>query len=256
MTDLRRLAEPFPRANVHWRVQGTPYERNGKHSAMALAYIDARDVMDRLDEVCGPEGWQDEYIETPTKRVICRIGILTGNGWVWKGDGAGATDVEGEKGGISDALKRAAVQWGIGRYLYRLDSPWVACEVTKKGDKVYWKKWAEDPWSKVKEVGYQPTLAPEAAEPEDAPQPNVLPTFNPGAASQRLLLGIAKRNTVEKLREFYREERGTLADLLAADPATHALVDAAFKTASAKLNVPMPTPEMAEAVGDDLRGTL
>jgi hypothetical protein len=47
---------------------------------------------------------------------------------VVKSNGAGDTDVEGPKGALSDAFKRAAVLWGIGRYLYSLDSPWVALE--------------------------------------------------------------------------------------------------------------------------------
>ena len=116
--DLTNLAAEFPRDAIHWRPQGKPLSKDGRAPVcMALAYIDARDVMDRLDDVCGPDRWQTEFIETPKGRVICRIGILTDNGWVWKGDGAGDTDVEGEKGGISDALKRAAVSWGIGRYL-------------------------------------------------------------------------------------------------------------------------------------------
>ncbi len=116
---------------------------------MALAYIDARDVMRRLDEVCGPDGWQDEYTETPKGRVICQIGICVNtelDKWVWKSDGAGDTDVEGDKGAISDAFKRAAVKWGIGRYLYDMPAPWVPCE-TFNGK---WKKWTDDPWKYVK----------------------------------------------------------------------------------------------------------
>lgn len=159
--DLYRLSLPFPRSAVHWRVQGSPYERDGKFSAMALAYLDARDVMDRLDEVCGQDRWQSQFDETAKGRIICRLSIdVTGNGdWVMKSDGAGDTDVEGEKGALSDALKRAAVSWGIGRYLYRLDSPWVACDVNKRGDKTYWKRWSEDPWSKVKDAPREPSSA-------------------------------------------------------------------------------------------------
>ena len=163
--DMQALAAEFPQDAVHWRVQGQPYERNGSHSAMALAYIDARDVMDRLDAVCGPNNWQNRYTETATGRVLCEIGICIDGAWVWKSDGAGNTAVEGEKGGISDALKRAAVLWGIGRYLYRLDSPWVKCTVNQKNGKTYWKDWAEDPWSKVKRTQYKepsPPPAPEA----------------------------------------------------------------------------------------------
>lgn len=158
--DPADLAAEFPRAAVHWRVQGKPYERNGKFAAMALAYIDARDVMDRLDQVCGPANWQDSYTETPSGRVVCTLSIRIGDDWVAKSDGAGGTQVEAEKGGLSDALKRAAVKWGIGRYLYRLDSPWVACDVNQKNGNTYWKRWAEDPWSKVKVVGYQQPETP------------------------------------------------------------------------------------------------
>lgn len=152
--NLSSLSAPFPRSAVHWRVQGKPYPRDGKHSAMALAYIDARDVMDRLDDVCGPEGWQSEFTETAKGRVICRLGIKMDGEWVWKSDGAGDTDLEGEKGGISDALKRAAVSWGIGRYLYRLDSPWVPCEVNDKGA---WRRWTADPWGLVKNAPSEPS---------------------------------------------------------------------------------------------------
>ena len=153
--NIADLSAEFPRESVHWRVQGTPYERNGKHSAMALAYIDARDVMDKLDAVCGPAGWQDQYEVTGNGLIICRIGIKIGDEWVWKSDGAGETAVEGKKGGMSDALKRCAVKWGVGRYLYRLDSPWVQCEVKKRNGKTYWKEWSEDPWSKAKTTTYQ-----------------------------------------------------------------------------------------------------
>lgn len=147
--DLSKLAAPFPRASVHWRIQGTPKPRDGRHYGLALAYIDARDVMDRLDSVCGIDGWQSEFTETARGRIVCRIGIRTPEGWVWKADGAGDTDVEGEKGALSDALKRAAVSWGIGRYLYRLSSPWVPCDVRDNNGKIAWRKWSADPWSFV-----------------------------------------------------------------------------------------------------------
>lgn len=155
--DLKTLSTPFDPSAVHWRVQGQPFEsktRKGEYSAMALAYLDARDVMDRLDDVCGQENWQTEYHETPKGRLICRLSICIDGVWVTKSDGAGDTDVEGEKGAISDALKRAAVSWGIGRYLYRLESPWVPCEVKTNNGKTYWKKWKVDPWTMVK--GAQP----------------------------------------------------------------------------------------------------
>jgi len=51
-------------------------------------------------------------------RVTCELSIRFGERWITKTDGAGDTGIEGEKGAISDSLKRSAVLWGIGRYLY------------------------------------------------------------------------------------------------------------------------------------------
>jgi hypothetical protein len=119
---LKCLSAPFPPEKVSWRVGSTTAD---KKRGMALAYIDARDVMQRLDDVIGLFKWQCRYTHTGTI-TICEIGIFAGTDWVWKANGAGSTDVEAEKGACSDAFKRAAVLWGIGRYLYDLDSPWVA----------------------------------------------------------------------------------------------------------------------------------
>ncbi len=126
MSLAEKLAAPFPPEAVSWRVGSL---NKDKTKAMALAYIDARDVMDRLDEVCGPFGWQSEHVVTGDM-VTCHIRIRdpeTGE-WITKSDGAGKTDVEGEKGSYSDSLKRSAVAWGIARYLYSIPSPWVAVE--------------------------------------------------------------------------------------------------------------------------------
>ena len=123
MIDFEELAAPFPPNRVHWRVG----QKSG-NKGMVLAYLDARDVMGRLDEVCGPDGWQDEYHETPSGRVICKLTIDVSedcSGWTTKSDGAGDTSFEGAKGAISDAFKRAAVKWGIGRYLYECKAPWI-----------------------------------------------------------------------------------------------------------------------------------
>lgn len=133
------LSAPFPPDRVSWRVGSTTQD---KSKGMALAYIDARDVMERLDAVCGPAGWQRRHPHV-TGTTTCEIGLLVGRQftdctgktcqgdpeWIWKTDGAGDTDVEAAKGSLSDAFKRAAVNWGIGRYLYDLKSPWVELEL-------------------------------------------------------------------------------------------------------------------------------
>lgn len=119
--DLSRLSSPFKPEQVEWRVGATTKD---KSKGLALCYIDARDVMGRLDEVCGAANWQCEYPHAGSK-TICRIGILINNDWVWKANGCGDTATEAEKGACSDAFKRAAVLWGIGRYLYDVKSIWV-----------------------------------------------------------------------------------------------------------------------------------
>jgi hypothetical protein len=135
--EAKALADAFPAKAISWRAQSVSTKNPEAPKAMALAYIDARDVMNRLDEVCGPEGWEDSYVETALGRVICTIRVKCGDQWVSKSDGAGKTDVEGDKGGISDAFKRAAVKWGIGRYLYDMPTPWVGCELYNGK----WSKW-------------------------------------------------------------------------------------------------------------------
>ena len=105
------LKRPFK--NVKWR-KGY---KNGKD----LVYIDARDVMDRLDSVFGVDGWQTKY-EYLGGRMICNLSVRFDLEWITKSDGADDSSIEGAKGGISDALKRAAVLLGIGRYLYNPNS--------------------------------------------------------------------------------------------------------------------------------------
>lgn len=131
MIDLEALRAPFP-PHVHkWRAQGLTKDGN---RAQALCYIDARIVQNRLDEVCTPAGWESAFAETASGRVIATITIDMGGRWTSKSDGAGATAMEGEKGGLSDAFKRAAVMWGIGRYLYDLPAIWAECEAARQDD--------------------------------------------------------------------------------------------------------------------------
>lgn len=139
MMNLADLKAPFAPHKISWRIGST----NGdKTKGMALAYIDARDVQDRLDEVCGVEGWQCRYVPMHDKKTVCEIGIriyrvnTDASEWIWKSDGAGDSDIEAEKGALSDSFKRAAVRWGIGRYLYDLDSPWVAIEAAGRSFKI------------------------------------------------------------------------------------------------------------------------
>lgn len=124
LENLEKLWEPFPLDRVHWRIGA----RNGdKTQGIALAYLDARDVMKRLDEVVGPHNWQCRYPIIAEGKTVCEISIWCGedHGWITKANGAGDTQMEADKGALSDAMKRAAVLWGVGQYLYDMPNIWV-----------------------------------------------------------------------------------------------------------------------------------
>jgi hypothetical protein len=147
----KALCAPFNPKAIRWRAQQI---YDGK--ALALAYVDARDVQDRLDKVVGFENWQCDYKSVGPNRVAAGIGIYLGEslGWIWKWDGAGETQVEGEKGAFSDSFKRAAVKWGVARYLYDLGNTWVPCETREHQGKQKFKRFAENnnpvtPWDYV-----------------------------------------------------------------------------------------------------------
>lgn len=129
MDIFKLLSEPFNINTIKWRVGATSKD---KSKGIALAYVDARIVMVRLDDVMGAENWQDRYVETASGRIMCELSIRINGEWITKTDGAGDTGTEGEKGAISDAFKRAAVKFGIGRYLYALPNTWVAIDQYRK----------------------------------------------------------------------------------------------------------------------------
>ena len=103
--------------------------RNNK--ATLLLYQDARCAMNILDETLGPLGWQKEYYEAKGL-LLCKIGIYVAStsDWIWKSDTGSESNIEADKGLASDAFKRAAVSWGIGRELYT--APRITVSLTEK----------------------------------------------------------------------------------------------------------------------------
>lgn len=143
--DFKALAAPFPEEEIEWRI-GQCGTKNQRVWAMCLAYVQARAIMNRLDDVCGPANWQITY-QPSGNGFLAGLSIKVGEEWVTKWDGADQTDIESFKGGISSALKRAAVPWGIGRYLYKLEATFATIVddrkganwgKTKEGKEFYW----------------------------------------------------------------------------------------------------------------------
>ena len=122
-----KLREPFDPTDVDFRVQGRANEQTNR--AQVLAYIDARAVQDRLDAVVGCGNWSFDWspIVSDNGEVMVAKGTLTIYG-VSKSDAGSASNFEQSLGAVSHCFKRAAVQWGIGRYLYSLPVAWVTVE--------------------------------------------------------------------------------------------------------------------------------
>src|SRR5262249_31196354 len=66
----------------------------------------------------------------------CRLRLRIGNRWITKVDVGGPSEQpdggDRLKAAFSDALKRAAVKFGVGRYLYRLPSQWLDYDPQKR----------------------------------------------------------------------------------------------------------------------------
>lgn len=124
---IKRLREPFAGKEIEWKIQVTTQD---KSRGMAVAYMDARAVQKRLDEVVGPFNWKNVYSLWHDNSQICGISIFheERGEWVTKFDGAENSDIEPIKGGLSDSFKRSATVWGIGRYLYDMEGVWVEIE--------------------------------------------------------------------------------------------------------------------------------
>lgn len=188
------LAKPFASGDVSWRMDAMsnwdkakkePKDPSRPVTALAFPFLDARVVQQRLDEVVGPHRWQGEFREGPGGSIICRISINVGTdeapAWVYKEDGADKTDVEATKGGLTDAFKRAAVHWGVGRYLYFHTPRWE--EVEAKGSFAKFKATPKLP-ANLLPAG-DTGVAKESSSASSAPEATPAPAAAPAAAPAR-----------------------------------------------------------------------
>jgi len=134
------LTAPIQPNEIEWRVQSVT--STGK--MIVVPYINNRCVMQRFDAAFGPTNWTSEFREIGNG-FICRLTVTVDGETIYREDGASKTNIEPEKGGISDAMKRAAVQFGLGRCLYDYPKVFIECEGKFIPD------WAEDKLMKVVE---------------------------------------------------------------------------------------------------------
>ena len=105
-------------------------------NTVGMPYIEARSVMARLDKVVGPAGWKFEWECLPGKGGALDGTVIRGRitvlGIVREDVGEAAAEGEKWKACVSDALKRTAVHFGIGRYLYFLPTCFGKYDGTKR----------------------------------------------------------------------------------------------------------------------------
>ena len=135
------LTAPILPNEIEWRVQS----QTSTGKLIVVPYINNRCVMHRFDAAFGPENWTSEFREIangficrltitiviPTQKISVENGtdyIEHNSRTIYREDGASKTNIEPEKGGISDAMKRAAVQFGLGRCLYDYPRVFIECE--------------------------------------------------------------------------------------------------------------------------------
>lgn len=134
---MEELQKPFKPDEIEWLVKNAS---DKTLKGLALPYVTNRAIQKRLDDVVGINNWKNEFIQWKDKEQLCGISIRIGDEWITKYDGAADTNIDGTKGGLSGSMKRAAVQWGIGRYLYNMPDIWTDVKVvstSSNGKKSY-----------------------------------------------------------------------------------------------------------------------
>ncbi|MFD2936334.1 Rad52/Rad22 family DNA repair protein [Spirosoma flavum] len=132
--NVDKLLSPIRPEEIEWRVA---QQTKDAQKIIVVPYLTNRTVMERFDAQFGWDGWENTFDEV-VDGFVCTITVTTPEGKrVSKSDAAGRTNVEPVKGGVSDSMKRCAVQFGLGRGLYNY--PKVMIKTTDK----YIPNWAE-----------------------------------------------------------------------------------------------------------------
>ncbi|MCI8329336.1 MAG: hypothetical protein HFG02_06945 [Oscillibacter sp.] len=210
------LAKPFAAEDLEWRLQKT-FEPQGRMTGIAVPYVTNRAIMNWLDSVVGPENWYNQYqpwhAAGKKEAQICGISIhFEDRGFITKWDGAEDSDVEPIKGGLSDSMKRAAVQWGIGRVLYNMDTVFVDVEqrgkswVIKKGaraklDKAYLDMLKALKLEPAPAGGLQSLISGGDVEPDDTPKRAGTPAIPPKDDGTPKKGGISAKQSSKKTEQ-------------------------------------------------------
>lgn len=189
------LQEPTPSEHVRFLPKGIDH-RNDTHTALAIPYVDIAFVRQRLDDACGPFGWQLEAKEI-NGLSFAGIGILnpeTGE-WVWRWDTgqdepwnveiADSIKNEGEKysmtarGVFSISIKRAAYNWGVARDVNAMRC--FRCECRVWGPKNKFSGWKDNPLVRIVEDARNRQALPSASSAKNDGHEGLRPVVEGGA---------------------------------------------------------------------------
>ena len=125
--ELGKLNVPTPKDEIKYR-PGSTFNYNDKKYARLLAYVDARYIQDKLDEILGVGNWSNTFQRDEKGILFCTITITFERkdgvvDTISKTDIGTESNVEQQKGEVSDAFKRCAVHLGLARDLYNLPDP-------------------------------------------------------------------------------------------------------------------------------------
>jgi len=143
---LKELQAIFPESDIEWVIiQSGGFKSNNADVWVLVApYVRNKTIQDRLDVVMGPENWRNEFVKWGESGVLCGLSLRVNNEWITKYDGSSETEIEAVKGGFTSSMKRAAMQWGIGRYLADFGSKIVSVNKSNKGK--YRSKLKDENW--------------------------------------------------------------------------------------------------------------
>lgn len=127
---IKKLSEPLKPQDIYLYPKKIGKTGGGKHSGLFVVYKTSRSVIERLNEVLGCNWW-DEYEHDHNGALFCRLSIKTPEGVVTRIGVGTAKSLEKEKSEYSDALKVAAVKFGIGLELYKMPTLFIKLEDTE-----------------------------------------------------------------------------------------------------------------------------
>lgn len=218
---MRELSQPFKQDDIEWRPQQIGGTKE-KPKVMLLAYVTNRAMQQRLDDVVGCFGWKNEFTTLPNSvgdGALCGVSLKIDGEWVTKWDGAENTQIESIKGGLSGSMKRAVVQWGVGRYLYDVEVMWGVCITQEQYKALKYHEKQEYNYAQSKDKSFAFYWKPPKLDDKYLPQKYVSKTIveqieELAETTGTSIKDVCESKGVESLRDLFAKEAGVIVTQL------------------------------------------